>query len=142
MAANRSLMVANRSLMAANRSLMAANRSLTAANRSLMAGNRSLMAANRSLMGQKPQPIYHNKLPLTLRLRIGNLLANTIFLDSDQLEELDLIFETVRSNTKNLVVLLTKMILTRPWCIGWLVCLFVGWLVDCVGKEGRKEGQK
>ena len=29
------------------------------------------MAANRSLMGQNPQPIYHNKLPLTLHPILG-----------------------------------------------------------------------
>ena len=31
-----------------------------------MAANQSLMAATRSLMGPKPQPIYRNKVPLTL----------------------------------------------------------------------------
>jgi hypothetical protein len=40
------------------------------------------------------------------------------FLDSDELEALDLIFDTVRSCTQNLLVLLTKETLHRMWCAG------------------------
>jgi hypothetical protein len=42
----------------------------------------------------------------------------TIFLDSDQLEDIELIFDTVRALTANLVILQSKMVLTRPWCAG------------------------
>ncbi|CAJ1396523.1 unnamed protein product, partial [Effrenium voratum] len=46
-----------------------------------------------------------------------------IFLDSDDLN-LDLLFNTVTQNTRNLVVLLTKDALLRPWCVGEIVCAF------------------
>jgi len=42
-------------------------------------------------------------------------------LDADQLEDLELIFETVRSSTRNLVVLLTQEVLSRMWCAGEIV---------------------
>jgi hypothetical protein len=41
-----------------------------------------------------------------------------VFLDSDQLSEIDLIFDIVRASVRNLIVLLSKMVLTRPWCAG------------------------
>jgi hypothetical protein len=52
------------------------------------------------------------------KMKFGMVLSKAVFLDSDQLEELDLIFDTVRTDTKNLVILHTKMTLTRPWCAG------------------------
>lgn len=50
--------------------------------------------------------------------RIEQETYKNVFLDSDQLEELDLIFNIVRADSKNLVILLTKMTLMRPWCAG------------------------
>lgn len=44
--------------------------------------------------------------------------GQVIFLDSDQLDDIELIFEIVRAMTKNLVILQSKMVLTRPWCAG------------------------
>ena len=45
-----------------------------------------------------------------------------VFLDSDQLEdEFDLIFDTVRRNTQNLVILLTAETMHRRWCAGEIV---------------------
>jgi hypothetical protein len=41
-----------------------------------------------------------------------------VFLDSDQLENINLIFEIVRTVVQNLVVLETRMVLMRPWCAG------------------------
>ena len=41
-----------------------------------------------------------------------------VFLDSDQLEELDLIFDAVRANTRNLLILATKETLYSMWCAG------------------------
>ena len=38
-----------------------------------------------------------------------------VFLDSDEREALDLIFDTVRVSSKNVVVLHTKMTFSRPW---------------------------
>merc|ERR1712061_21424 len=43
------------------------------------------------------------------------------FIDSDDLLNLDLLFDTVRSCVGHLVVYLTRYILTRPWCSGELV---------------------
>lgn len=40
------------------------------------------------------------------------------FLDSDHLFDLDTLFDTVKVNVLNLVVLLTQATLTRPWCVG------------------------
>jgi len=44
--------------------------------------------------------------------------AGPVFLDSDQLEEVDLIFDIIRTLAKNFVLLGSKMVLTRPWCAG------------------------
>ncbi len=41
------------------------------------------------------------------KIKMGRECTAKVFLDSDQLEELDLIFDTVRCFTKNLVILLT-----------------------------------
>merc|ERR1740129_678015 len=53
-----------------------------------------------------------------IKSRMTSMTNYRIFLDSDQLEELDLIFDVVRTKTKNLVVLLTPQVLKRPWCAG------------------------
>ena len=47
-----------------------------------------------------------------------------IFLDSDQLEDLDLIFDTIRCKTHSVVVVLTPQVLTRMWCAGEIVTAF------------------
>ncbi|CAE8581743.1 unnamed protein product [Polarella glacialis] len=44
--------------------------------------------------------------------------SSLLFLDSDELESLDLIFDTVRSATKSLVIILSPEVLTRMWCAG------------------------
>eukprot|EP00931_Biecheleriopsis_adriatica_P056953 TRINITY_DN33782_c0_g1_i1.p1 TRINITY_DN33782_c0_g1~~TRINITY_DN33782_c0_g1_i1.p1 ORF type:complete len:1737 (-),score=245.39 TRINITY_DN33782_c0_g1_i1:121-5331(-) len=44
-----------------------------------------------------------------------------MFLDSDELESLDLIFDTVRCSTKALVIILTPELLHRMWCAGEIV---------------------
>eukprot|EP00434_Breviolum_minutum_P036186 symbB.v1.2.032056.t1/scaffold3795.1/size50223/4 len=41
-----------------------------------------------------------------------------VFLDCDQLENLDILFDVVRSSTKNVVVVLTPELLKRVWCAG------------------------
>lgn len=41
-----------------------------------------------------------------------------VFLDSDQLHDLDQLFDQVQSQTKHLVVLLTQDLMTRVWCCG------------------------
>jgi len=41
-----------------------------------------------------------------------------VFLDCDQLENLDFLFDVVRSSTKSIVVVLTPELLKRVWCAG------------------------
>jgi len=45
-------------------------------------------------------------------------INDRVFLDSDELDALDLIFETVGENTKNLVILISPEVLNRMWCAG------------------------
>ncbi|CAE7368350.1 Tg, partial [Symbiodinium sp. CCMP2592] len=44
-----------------------------------------------------------------------------VFLDSDQLQNLDLLFDIIRTSTKNVVVVLTGELLSRSWCAGEIV---------------------
>ncbi|CAE8713782.1 unnamed protein product [Polarella glacialis] len=44
--------------------------------------------------------------------------SSLLFLDSDELESLDLIFDTVRSASKALVIILSPELLHRMWCAG------------------------
>lgn len=53
-----------------------------------------------------------------IKMKSHNHVRTPIFLDSDNLEELDLIFDAIRSRTKNVVVLLTPELLMRMWCAG------------------------
>lgn len=41
-----------------------------------------------------------------------------VFLDRDQLENLDFLFDVVRTSTRNVVVVLTPELLKRVWCAG------------------------
>ena len=52
------------------------------------------------------------------KIKIGRISKAEVFLDSDQLEELDLIFDIVRCSTQNLVTLLTAETMHRMWCAG------------------------
>eukprot|EP00930_Biecheleria_cincta_P028573 TRINITY_DN19944_c0_g2_i1.p1 TRINITY_DN19944_c0_g2~~TRINITY_DN19944_c0_g2_i1.p1 ORF type:complete len:1742 (-),score=234.93 TRINITY_DN19944_c0_g2_i1:108-5333(-) len=47
--------------------------------------------------------------------------SSVLFLDSDELESLDLIFDTVRCATKALVAVLSPELLHRMWCAGEIV---------------------
>lgn len=47
-----------------------------------------------------------------------------VFLDSDQLHDLDQLFDQVRSQTRHLVVLLTQDLMTRVWCCGEIVTAY------------------
>jgi len=44
-----------------------------------------------------------------------------VFLDSDNLEDLDLLFNIVRTDVSNLVIVLTPEVLKRMWCAGEIV---------------------
>jgi len=45
-------------------------------------------------------------------------VSRQVFLDSDNLQDLSLLFGYVENNTDTLVVLCTASILSRPWCVG------------------------
>jgi hypothetical protein len=53
-----------------------------------------------------------------VKLMLNDLTSEKVFLDSDMLDRLDQIFQTVGYETKNFVPLLTKETLRRIWCAG------------------------
>jgi len=55
---------------------------------------------------------------LKLVLQEGQRANMGVFLDSDNLDDLDYLFEYVRSATETLVAVCSGAIFTRPWCIG------------------------
>lgn len=59
-----------------------------------------------------------------IKLVASKHTSTQIFLDSDQLEDLDLIFDTIRCTTHSVVVVLTPQVLTRMWCAGEIVTAF------------------
>jgi len=46
------------------------------------------------------------------------LRGKVVFIDSDDLKDLDTLFDIVKSSVEHLVVYLTREVLTRPWCAG------------------------
>jgi len=48
----------------------------------------------------------------------------TVFIDSDDLQELDTLFDIVKSRVQHLVVYLTADTLKRPWCAGEIVSAY------------------
>lgn len=59
-----------------------------------------------------------------IKLVASKHTSTQIFLDSDQLKDLDLIFDTIRCTTHSVVVVLTPQVLTRMWCAGEIVTAF------------------
>eukprot|EP00435_Cladocopium_sp_Y103_P053180 s214_g17.t1 len=59
-----------------------------------------------------------------LKLVVAKHSKTEVFLDSDQLEDLDLIFDTIRVKTKSVVVVLTSDLLKRMWCAGEIVTAY------------------
>ena len=55
---------------------------------------------------------------LKLRLKTHSSLNREVFLDSDNLQDLAVLFGIVANDTDTLVVLCSKEILCRPWCVG------------------------
>ena len=55
---------------------------------------------------------------LKVRLLSHGQVSSDVFLDSDNLQDLSLLFAIVGEKTETLVVLCTKEILYRPWCVG------------------------
>lgn len=48
-------------------------------------------------------------------------VSGCVFLDSDDLQDLNKLFQFVREELDNLVVLCTREIMMRPWCVGEMV---------------------
>uniref|UniRef100_A0A6U9URZ9 TIR domain-containing protein n=1 Tax=Zooxanthella nutricula TaxID=1333877 RepID=A0A6U9URZ9_9DINO len=75
-----------------------------------------------------PQPFYHyfichHKAHSAAQARLLKLLIvgktkKKVFIDSDDLVDLDTLFDTVKSKVGTLLVYLTRDTLTRPWCAG------------------------
>ena len=55
---------------------------------------------------------------LKLHLHDSPHLSSDVFVDSDNLENLDCLFDHVSTDTDNLAVICTELVFTRPWCIG------------------------
>jgi len=52
------------------------------------------------------------------KMKIDKYSTSKIFIDSDNLVNLDFLFDIVRTQIRNLVIIATRMTLTRPWCAG------------------------
>lgn len=50
--------------------------------------------------------------------------STPVFLDSDNLSDLDALFEIIRGQTKSLVLVMTPQLLHRPWCAGEIATAF------------------
>ncbi|CAE7320100.1 Grm8 [Symbiodinium necroappetens] len=59
-----------------------------------------------------------------IKLLVARHSSANVFLDSDQLEDLDLIFDTIRKTTKSVVTVQTPELLKRMWCAGEIVTAF------------------
>ena len=56
-----------------------------------------------------------------MRLKRDHRVKREVFLDSDNLQDLSLLFGFVANVTDTVVVLCTSSILLRPWCVGDLI---------------------
>lgn len=72
-----------------------------------------------------------------LKLMVSAQSSAEVFLDSDQLEDLDSIFEVIRAKTRSVVPVLTPELLRQMWCAGELVTAFKNrvciWPLRCDG---------
>jgi hypothetical protein len=59
-----------------------------------------------------------------MKLELEQRLRAEVFLDSDNLDEIDALLDIVRCEVQNLVVLLTTETLSRPWCAGEIATAF------------------
>eukprot|EP00971_Amphidinium_carterae_P299503 5950472-Amphidinium_carterae.1 len=56
-----------------------------------------------------------------LKMVLQQLKTVHVFIDSDDLRDLDSLFDTIRTSVKNLVLYLTAETLLRPWCVAEVV---------------------
>jgi len=81
-----------------------------------------------------PSPRYdsfvcHHKAEAAAQARYLKILLHEqshkpVFIDSDNLKDLDTLFDTIRTQVNQLIVYLTKNTLTRPWCAGEIATAF------------------
>lgn len=55
---------------------------------------------------------------LKMRLKVDQRVTGEVFLDADDLQDLNVLFSVVSNDTRTLVVVGTAEILSRPWCVG------------------------
>jgi len=60
-----------------------------------------------------------------LKMMLQAKTSQSVFIDSDDLIELDGLFDIVKCRVKHLVVYLTQDTLSRPWCAGEIVTAFL-----------------
>ncbi|CAE7238695.1 Tg, partial [Symbiodinium pilosum] len=53
-----------------------------------------------------------------MKILVARHTSTGVFLDCDQLESLDFLFDVIRKSTKSVVVVLTPELLKRVWCAG------------------------
>jgi len=56
-----------------------------------------------------------------LKLVLQQLKGVSVFIDSDDLRDLDALFDTIKTSVQQLVLYLTAGTLRRPWCVGEVV---------------------
>lgn len=62
---------------------------------------------------------------LKLHLVENKQVHRKVFVDSDDLRDLSILFTYIQSETETLVVLCSRQILQRPWCIGEITTAFL-----------------
>eukprot|EP00403_Amphidinium_massartii_P046689 CAMPEP_0178468920 /NCGR_PEP_ID=MMETSP0689_2-20121128/53164_1 /TAXON_ID=160604 /ORGANISM="Amphidinium massartii, Strain CS-259" /LENGTH=1242 /DNA_ID=CAMNT_0020095983 /DNA_START=65 /DNA_END=3793 /DNA_ORIENTATION=- len=62
---------------------------------------------------------------LKLVLLDNKLVTRKVFIDSDHLENLDELFKHVREETEDLVVIASRELFLRPWCMGEIVTTYM-----------------
>jgi len=75
-----------------------------------------------------------------VKLELEHRLKASIFLDSDELDNLEDLLDIVRCATGHLVVLLTQQTLSRPWCAGEVATAYANDVSTiCVAFDDYKE---
>jgi len=87
----------------------------------------------------------HHKLGMAAGARLAKMelsrrTGKRVFLDSDELDDLDSVLDTVRNGTECLVVMLTTETLWRPWCAGEIAVAHTNSTpIICLSSDGYLE---
>merc|ERR1719223_2080840 len=60
------------------------------------------------------------------------MINNDVFVDSDNLTHLDVLFDTLARDVQTLCILGSKDVLRRPWCVGEVVTAHINEMEVCV----------